>query len=353
MIRTDLMHRRTLAAFAIALVMLFVGVIDALAQDYQSCQNTYNQAQYQEAADCFSAVAQNAAVDKEIRKEALQYLGRAHIALNHMEKARQAIKTLLELEPPLVELNPDVEPPPLMDLYYEVRNSIEVPKQDPGMHTIAVMDFRNYAIDEHERWDPMQWGFSSMMIHQLNGAIDLKVVDRENVQWILQELKMQQESGHVDPSTAVRMGKLMGAHAMVFGGIYTAGRRNMRLDARVVKVETGEVLLGESVEGRAKNFYELLENLSLKVARALNSQLTETEIGSRTETKSLDAMRAYSEGLKLLERDDYQAAYEKFLQAQEYDPTYTRAKTKAESLQPVLAAATEASPESDTGSSGR
>ena len=88
------------------------------------------------------------------------------------------------------------------------------------------------------------------------------------------------------------------------------------------------------------------------MARALNSGLTETEIGSRTETKSLDAMRAYSEGLKLLEKNDYRAAYEKFLEAQEFDPSYTRAKTKAESLQPVLAAATSAPKPQDTGDTG-
>ncbi|GIV60324.1 hypothetical protein GQ464_010435 [Rhodocaloribacter litoris] len=310
--------------------------------------SVYNEGEYDEAARLFARLAQDPNEDKAIRREALKYLGRAYIARNMHEEARKAIADLLALQPPLVELDPDVEPPPLVNIYFEERGSLEVPKEDPGMRTLAVLDFRNYALDDHDRWDPMQWGFSSMMIEQLSGATDLKLVERENLQWVLKELELQRDLSKVDQSTAVRMGKLMGAHAMVFGGIYVTGKK-MRLSARVVKVETGEVLLGESVEGEAKEFYKLLEDLSLRIARSVNSAVSETQIGSRTETKSIDAMRAYAEGLQLLERSDYRAAYEKFLQAQEYDPSYARARIKAESLKPMLAAIAS----SDTGGEGK
>ncbi len=344
------------AALGLLLMLLPVATAQAQQTALDQAVAVYNNGDYAPAADLFSALAKDQAVDVEVRKEALEYLGRAYIARNLYDEARKAVSDLLELQPPLIELNPDVEPPPLMNLYYEVRGEIEVPKADPGLRTVAVMDFRNYAFDDTERWDPMQWGFSSMMIEQLSGAIDLKLVDRENLQWILKELDLQKEPGRVDQNTAVNMGKLMGAHAMVFGGIYVNGNK-MRLSARVVKVETSEILLGESVEGRSKDFYELLEKLSLKVARSLNSTLSETEVGARTETKNLDAMRAYSEGLDLLEKGDYRAAYEKFLEAQQFDPSYARARLKAESLKPVLAAATvpgtpdTGSSSSDTGSS--
>ncbi|MFQ5570996.1 MAG: CsgG/HfaB family protein [Rhodothermales bacterium] len=340
------------ARFGVCLMLMLASVSTVRAQDESLKQavSVYNTGDYSQAADLFSALAKDEAVDVEVRKEALRYLGRAYIARSLIDEARKAVTDLLDLQPPLIELDPDIEPPTLMNLYYEARGELEVPKGDPGMHTLAVMDFRNYALDKHDQWDPMQWGFSSMMIEQLSGATDLKLVDRENLQWILGELDLQQDPSRVDQATAVRVGKVMGAHAMVFGGIYVTGR-DMRLSARVVKVETSEILLGESVEGRVKNFYELMEKLSLKVAQSINSSLTQTDIGNRTETKSLDAMRSYSEGLKLLEGEKYLAAHEKFLEALEYDPSYRRAKLKADSLRPVLAAMG-TSGSSNTGSSG-
>lgn len=334
----------------IAMLLLVLSVGMAQAQGLDQAITVYNQGEYDQAASLLDQIARDASLDLEVRKEALQYLGRAYIARSLYDDARQAVADLLALQPPLIELDPDVEPPSLMNLYYEVRDEIEVPKDDPGIRTLAVLDFKNYSIDENERWEPMRWGFPSMMIQQLSGATDLKLVERENLQWVLGELELQRDASKVDQATAVRIGKLMGAHAMVFGDLMVIGGK-IRLSARVVKVETSEILLGESVEGKAKDFAELVEKLSLAVARSLNSTLTETEIGARTDTKNLDAMRSYSEGLSLLEQGDYQAAYNKFVEAQEFDPSYTRARLKAESLRLELAAANTA-PESNTGSSG-
>jgi TolB-like protein len=278
-------HARSLRRYALWMVVLMLlTVVVAQAQTLDEAVAVYNNADYEKASTLFAAIAKDDLQTVETRKQALMYSGRAAIAQSEMDKARQAVTDLLELQPPLIELDPDVEAPPLMDIYYEVRGQMEVPKADPGMRTIAVMDFRNYALDEYERWNPMQWGLSSMMIEQLSGATDLKLVDRENLNYILKELDLQSAPGRVDQETAVRMGKLMGAHAMVFGGLYIIGK-DMRLTARVVKVETGEILLGESVEGKYKDFSKLMEELSLKVAQSVNSDLTETEVGNRTETR--------------------------------------------------------------------
>jgi len=79
--------------------------------------------------------------------------------------------------------------------------------------------------------------------------------------------------------------------------------------------------------------------LSLKVAKAINVTLEEAKLGSQTDTPSLDAMMAYSDGLTLLEQGTHRAAYEKFLKAREYDPSYKQAQLKAKSIKPMLALA--------------
>ena len=343
------------ARFGLCLMALllpaFASSVQAQSNEgFEQARDIYNAGEYDQAAERFAVLAKDETIALEIREESLRYLGRAHLAQGHSEDARQAVADLLALEPPLVELDPDVESPPLMNLYYEVRKGMtgyEVPRGDPGLHTLAVMDFRNYALDEKERWDPMQWGFASLMIEQLGGAVELKIVERENLQYVLNELDLQGEPGRVDDATAVRMGKLMGAHAMVLGSIFIMGK-DMRLGARVVKIETGEILMGESVEGKVKDVFELLEKLSLKVARSLNSTLTETEIGARTDTRSIDAMQAYSQGLKLADDGNYREAHAKFLEALDRDPSYTRAERRANSLVPILAALAN----TESGSSG-
>lgn len=341
--RVRLSLRVGLSVLVLAVLGLGLGVVPATAQQstLDEAKKKYQFADYDAATDLFSQVAQNKEAPEELRRTALRYLGRAYIAQNQRDEAKEAIKNLVTLEPPLTELDPDVEPPPIMDLYYQVRKELDggyaVKKQDPGLQTLAVMDFTNNSIDERERWDGLRQGLPSMMITRLNGGTDLKVIERERIQWILDELELQRKADVVDQSTAVRTGKLLGANAVVFGS-YIVHEEEMLVQARVVKVETGEVLLGEQVKGSPDDFATLIQDLSTEITRSINVELEETQTGM-SNTKSLDAMMAYSDGLALLEDGEYRAAYEKFLQALDYDGGFQKAKRKAESLKPMLASA--------------
>lgn len=326
----------------LAAVVLVLGSTHVRAQTdpLEEARQVYQSGDFDRSIELFTALLADPASPKAVQKEALQYLGRAYVARNEFEEAKRAVADLLELEPPLVELDPDLESPPLMNIYYDVRKELEgyeVQRADPGMKTLAVMDFTNSSVDDHERLDPLQKGFASMMINYLSGTTQLKVIERERVQWLLGELELQRNPSLIDQASAVRTGKLLGASAVIFGA-YTMHGREMWISARMVDVETGEILLSEQIFGRSDRFFEAIQTLSTQVARAINVALQATELGVRTETQSLDAMLSYSEGLKLLEQNDYRGAYEKFNEALAYDPGYTRAQLKAESISPLLAA---------------
>jgi hypothetical protein len=83
--------------------------------------NAYHEADFDKAITLFADLAGDDANSKGVRKEALQFLGRSYIAKRNEGQAREAMEELIELEPPIVELDPDIEPPPLMKLYYDVR----------------------------------------------------------------------------------------------------------------------------------------------------------------------------------------------------------------------------------------
>ena len=294
----------------------------------------YKSAQFDKAIDVLMQVSADSS-DKEIQKDALRFLGRAFAAKGLYDKAKDALTKLLRLEPPLVTFNPDYEPPVFMKLYYETRkeysDSYQVERPDPGIKTMAIIDFQNNSIDQKEKFDPMDKGFADLMIHRLNNSTGLKVIERDRIQWILNEINIQNK---YSMEGAVRLGKQLGVHTVLLGS-FIIYNDEIWLGARLVKVETSEILLTDEIKGDLDDFFELSEKLSKKIADKIDVTLKETKVGVVKETKSLDAILAYSEGLALLEKDKYKEAYAKFLEALKYDPDYELAKVKAESIKPL------------------
>lgn len=299
----------------------------------------YNSANFDKAIVLLSQLAVDKTVENKDKKNVLLALGRSYIAKGNKKGATTAMLKLLELEPPIIEPDPDAECPPLMKVYYEARKSksgtTQVERGDPGIRTIAILDFANRSVDDKEKYDPLEKGFAELMIDQLNGSVNLKVIERERIQWILNEIGLENDPGKFDQSSAVRVGKQLGVHSILLGSFIKV-KDNMKLLARLVKVETSEILATEQSNGDADEFFEIAENLSVKIAKKINASLTKAEAEKGTETKSLDAMMSYSEGLVLLEKGNYKGAYEKFMQALQIDSKYDKARMKADSLKPLL-----------------
>jgi TolB-like protein len=306
---------------------------------FKEAKQKYQFAEYEKATSLFKEVANDEQADVDLRRDAYRFLARSYIAQGRKDEARSAIESLVETNPPTDYLDPDVEPPAVMDLYFSVQKekqgSYKVGQQKKGLQTLAVMDFTNNSITRREDYQGLSKGLPSIMINRLTGGTDLQVIERERIEWLLNELKLQKQKDKVDQSTAVRTGKLLGANAVVFGS-FIATENQMSITARVVKVETGEVMFGDQVRGKPDKFFELIGELSQKVTKSVNVEMEETKLGS-DETKSLDAMMAYSDGLSLLEAGKYQKAQQKFSKAVEYDENFVKAKKKMNSLKPMVA----------------
>jgi tetratricopeptide (TPR) repeat protein len=294
----------------------------------------FEQAEFEDAAPQFARIADNTSAPDPLRADAMRYLGRVQVALGQNEAAVETMVRLIELEPPIIELDPDLEPPPLMQTYYEARREADgdYAVRSGRPQTLAIVNFTNSSITDKDDWDPMQQGFASLMIHAMGPATDLKLVERERIRWLLDEQNLQRDPSLIDQATAVRAGRLLGAQTVIFGS-FIVNRRDLLISARLVDVETGEILFSEQARGRAENFDQLVESLSLQVARTLNVDLASADV----ETRSLDAALSYSEGLALVEQGDYEGAHRKFLQALDYDPNYSRARQRVHSLRPLLA----------------
>ena len=140
---------------------------------------------------------------------------------------------------------------------YISRDKPAAAKPDKGIR-IAIMEFVGV-----QRWPDFEY---------LNRAIpetittvfaqnsDLVLIERLQIEKVAAELGMA-ESKYTDPDTVVRIGRLLGANYMIIGAYQKAGRK-IRLTARRVKVETGEIFEAASATGREDEIFELEDTLA-------------------------------------------------------------------------------------------
>jgi len=198
---------------------------------------------------------------------------------------------------------------------------------------VAVLYFDNACITDRERLDAFQKGIADTLISDLGHLGRLQVVERERLDALLSELKLQQ-SGLVDPATAAKIGRILGAQALLMGS-YTAIGETIRIDARIVEVETGLVLKAEEVTGRTDDFFQLEEALVEKIAAGLEAPLTteERDFLARAGKRSFAALLEYSRGLDEMDRGRFHEAEEAFEEALRIDPGFEKAAAKRKELQ--------------------
>lgn len=159
--------------------------------------------------------------------------------------------------------------------------------------TVAVLAFDAHAIDAD--LEPLGRGVADMLTTDLQRAPGVRLLERQRIRAVLDELALQ-GTGFVDPETAVSIGRGLGADALVVGAL-TSAVDGLRLDARLVDVQTGEVTHAASATGRLESFFEL--------ERAVASQLL-TALGADVELPprdmSLDELLVASR--RLQEQDD-------------------------------------------------
>lgn len=113
-----------------------------------------------------------------------------------------------------------------------------------GKGAVAIWDLENLSIPGAENpgfnLDDMGELLSSKIIEALNRESDLTIVERERLVLALEELNIGSTS-LVDETTRLKVGKIVGAKMMVLGGYMVVGEQ-MRLDLRLVEVETGKIL---------------------------------------------------------------------------------------------------------------
>ena len=111
---------------------------------------------------------------------------------------------------------------------------------------IGIIEFQ--SLNEEAKKDNLGKIVSEMLTTSFVNSESFKIIEREQLQKIVQEFQLSQ-SGIIDTSYAKQIGKITGADAIVTGSVTKIGG-DLRLDARIIDVESGIILTAEKSEGK-------------------------------------------------------------------------------------------------------
>jgi tetratricopeptide (TPR) repeat protein len=191
-----------------------------------------------------------------------------------------------------------------------------------------------YQGDE-EKYAPLSRGLSEMITVDLANIDELTLVERTRLQALLNELKLSQ-SEYVDPSTAPRVGQLLGAGRLIGGSFNVLDGETLRTDVALADLdETMGASNLETRSGALEELFRLEREIVFGVVDRLGVELSPEERREieRVPTRNLQAFLAYSRGLEAEAQGEYGAAAQSFRQARELDPNFSQAADKQKEAQ--------------------
>jgi TolB-like protein len=205
-------------------------------------------------------------------------------------------------------------------------------RKSPDAKRIAVLYFDNSS--DAKELDALRKGLADMMITDLSKFYMLQVVEREKLESILKEQDLS-NSARFDANTAVKIGKLLGVESILIGGYFELFG-SLRLDARIVDVETGKVLKSEGVNGPSDNLYKLEKELVKKIVTSLEVALNENDktwLEKEQKTSfTLETGILYSNGLDQIDNGNKKDAKVSFEQVLKENPDFEPAHRALEKL---------------------
>lgn len=232
---------------------------------------------------------------------------------------------------------------------------------------VAVLYFENQG---QPNLEALKVGLAQMLVTDIKSSGDVDVVERQRLQAVLDELDLGHK-GLTSEATAAKVGKLLGAQYLVMG-TYFELMGTLRIDARVVDVETGRIVHAYGANDATTKFLTIEKDIAGSLAASLAdlthtsraptrsaapdtrtadagtaSATTATAVSPTTpdgsapkppkiaaatviapDPEAIDAAVAYSEGLIHLDQKDLPRAREAFERAVAADPQLDAAKAE-------------------------
>ncbi len=199
--------------------------------------------------------------------------------------------------------------------------------------TVAVFPFA--YLGSEPRFEPLGRGLGEMVTVDLAGLRALQVVERTQLQALLDELALSQSEAF-DQASAPRVGRLLRAGRVV-GGQFDVSENTLRIDAALWDWEAEPLPELATRADELDRLFALKREVVLALVEELGVPLTAEERAHLDEvpTRSLQAFLAYARGLQEEDAGRFGAAATQFRQAAKLDPGFTQAAARAEQAEAV------------------
>lgn len=194
---------------------------------------------------------------------------------------------------------------------------------------VAVLPFENGGSYGRDREDleALRRGIAGILISELAARPAIRLVDRAETQRLLDEQNLA-ASGRVDAATAARVGRLVGARYMI-AGTFLDLYGDFRIDARIIDVETGEIVnvvrSDPSLKDR-RQLYSMIQSVAERIATEARFPTAGADAGARPAREiPTEAVTFYSRALLYEDRGDRAKATEFYERALQLFPAFTEA----------------------------
>ncbi len=189
--------------------------------------------------------------------------------------------------------------------------------------TVAVLPFVNLSKNPQIDW--IGAGFAETIATKLCRVSGIQYVERTQLSQAMKELKLQ-NSALSDPAKARKLGKLSGAGHVIIGSYQKAGDK-LKVDARVLEVETATSSKSAEVVGKMDDVFDMQADLVGQLIESIGSSATaaETKAIEEAPAKSNKAYQWFAKGLDFQNKNKPALAIPAYTEAIKLDSTYTDA----------------------------
>ncbi|KAA0221484.1 hypothetical protein EDS67_28325 [candidate division KSB1 bacterium] len=329
----------SLSRLLAAALLFALPALAAENQELERAKSHFRAGRIDEAVALLEKLISTSTLSKPDRVEAWEFLAFCNVAKQNEERVQTSFAEILKLDAAYEPRDAYLSHPAVMRGWATARKEVLGNywqlTSEAGIKTVAILDFDNNSINDADKLANLGKGLADIVITDLAALTKLKVVERERIQFITEEIQRSEATVQgqplVNPEFAVRLGKLLGAQSVLIGS-YMKIDKKLRIDVRLVKTETSEIIKTDHVEGSPAEVLNLAKKLAIKISENLEvavNKVDEERI-DRLQQKEipLEAAMAYSEALNMLDQERYHDARTMLARALKLAPSFKMAQDK-------------------------
>jgi len=196
------------------------------------------------------------------------------------------------------------------------------PAQAQDLPTVAVLDFTSFMMGDGGAAVNLGKAITAMLVTEFSNREGIQVIERAQLNDMLREQDLVL-SGRVDESSAIEIGKLLGAQYVLLGQASSIVD-NLRMDIRAVDVETSEIVAVLKKSDRTSELLSVVVALADEFGQQLN--LVPPSDRPAMESIPVPATIAFSRAVDFEDRGEMERAIQEYERTLELHPSHRDAQ---------------------------